>query len=409
MRSRTGFGKNLTAESFDVFGEDYIYTDGDKEVKIADLVAEVAKIFDTTNKDYYADDSDLGKLNKEYEEAKAAAEKSDADDAAKAAKTEKEAALTKAQNAELSKVIAKIVAAKKGEAVAGEDIAAEYRKTIKHDLKEAYDAAVTEKVQAAIWKLIEESVKVNGYPDELVKDYADHLYERYEYIYHKGDHDDPNHQHTENEKLPYESFDTVEAYIRSELKLSTTDDVNVALETEAKRYIEPIIKLYTVAKACEADAVKALGGEDGYVRLDVKSGVYNIDEQYYEEIYGDKAAEKIAAAKENLAKTIEFNEANKDKFIVDDAFMKAYRNLNGKAYYDQMIKNYGEINVRASLQFERLFYYLASTNVHAAEGNGHGHTTEVDYVDTYGDGVKYLDFRTVKYTFAAEEDADKAE
>jgi hypothetical protein len=86
--------------------------------------------------------------------------------------------------------------------------------------------------------------------------------------------------------------------------------------------------------------------------------------------------------------------------------MKGYRDLNGKAYYDQMINNYGEINVRAALQFERLFYYLASQNVSVAEENAHGHTTEVDYVDAYGDGVMYLDFRTVKYTFASDEVAE---
>ena len=149
---------------------------------------------------------------------------------------------------------------------------------------------------------------------------------------------------------------------------------------------------------------QAMTGENGYVRLDVKSGVYTVNEEAYAETYGDRAADKIADAKENMEKTIAFNEANSDKFIIDDAFMKAYRNLNGKAYYDQMIENYGDINVRAALQFERLFYYLASQNVSAAEDNAHGHTTEVDYVEI--DGVKYLDFRTVKYTFASNEDAE---
>lgn len=402
------YGKNLSSDAFEVFGEEYVYTEGDKSEKIADLVAEVAKIFDTTAKDkaYYADDSELAKLLKEYEDAKKAAEATDADDAAKAAKTEKEEALTAAQNAELDKVIAKIVAAKKGDALANDAIVAEYKKNIKHNLKDEYNAAVTEKVQAAIWKLIEDSVTVKGYPISLVEDYADHLYESYEYKFHKGDHDDPDHEHTADEKLPYESFDTVEAYIRSELKLGATDDVKVALETEAKKYIDPIIKLYVVSKACESDAIKAMTGENGYVRLDVKSGVYTIDEEIYKETYGDRADEKIADAKENMEKTIAFNEANADKFIIDDEFMKAYRDLNGKAYYDQMINNYGDINVRAALQFERLFYYLASQNVSAAEENAHGHTTEVNYVDAYGDGVMYLDFRTVKYTFASDEVAE---
>ena len=398
------YGKNLSADSFDVFGEAYVYIADGENAKIADLVASVAKIFDTTtkDKDFYADGSDLAKALKEYEDAKTAGG-DDPDDAAKALIDEKNEALTKLQNAELSKVVAKIVAAKKGDTLAGDAIVEEYKKDVKHTLKEEYDSDITKKVQAAIWKLIDESVTVKGYPVDLVAEYADHLYESYEYKYHKGESTDSSStSSTTNTKKPYETYDSVEAYIIASLKLGASDDVRVALETEAKAYIEPIIKLYVVAKACAPDAVKAFAGEDGYIRRDVKSGVYTIDEHAYEETYGDKAADKIADARENIDKTIAFNEANADKFIIDDDFMKAYKKHNGKTYYNQIIDQNGEINVRASLQFERLFYYLASQNVHLNEDDGHAHT-EVDYVEI--DGVKYLDFRTVKYTFASDEDA----
>ena len=80
-------------------------------------------------------------------------------------------------------------------------------------------------------------------------------------------------------------------------------------------------------------------------------------------------------------------------FLVDDAYMNSYKKEVGRAYYRSVIEQYGEINIRAAFQFNRLFYYLTSTNVHLNEDGDH---TEVNYVDGK------LDFRTVKYTLKAD-------
>ena len=61
------------------------------------------------------------------------------------------------------------------------------------------------------------------------------------------------------------------------------------------------------------------------------------------------------------------------------------------------LESYGEINLRAAFQFNRLFYYLTSTNVLLNEDGDH---TEVKYVD----GL--LDFRRVSYTIKADGETD---
>ena len=91
-------------------------------------------------------------------------------------------------------------------------------------------------------------------------------------------------------------------------------------------------------------------------------------------------------------------------FLVDDAYMKNYKKEIGRAYYRSLVEDYGEINLRASFQFNRLFYYLTSTNIVYNEEEGH---TEIKYTE---DETK-IDFRTVQYTLVdpdaeTEEDAE---
>jgi hypothetical protein len=74
--------------------------------------------------------------------------------------------------------------------------------------------------------------------------------------------------------------------------------------------------------------------------------------------------------------------------------MKAYKKEVGRAYYRSICEQYGEINIRAGFQFNRLFYYLTSTNIQLNEDGDH---TETKYT---ADGK--LDFRTVSYTLKAD-------
>ena len=375
------YASALKETSFEAF-EDENYKNGDK--KLADLLKDVANIYDTKTEtnEVYKEGTELKTLLDAYNKAVKDGGDKPKDEQQKAIDSTKEA-LTKAQRAALVEVVAKIVECVSGDKKLGTEIYEEYEENVYHSLKEAYDTDITEKVQAAVWKLITDSVKVNAYPEKLVKEYVDHLYESYEYNYYKGDYNST----TKN----IDKYAKLNDYLIATLKISNISELDAALEKEAKAEIETIIKIYVVAKACEADAVKVL---PDYVEADIAGGAYNVHEESFKDAYGDKADEKIAEAKKNAEESIESAREDADLFLIDDAYMKAYKKEVGRAYYRSICEQYGEINIRAGFQFNRLFYYLTSTNIQLNEDGDH---TETKYT---ADGK--LDFRTVSYTLKAD-------
>ncbi len=391
-------GAKITAESFEVFEDDGFVYEG---VKLPELVADLVSIYDAEEEDneFYADGTDLKKAYDEYMKAVEDGGSSPTT-AQKDTINDKKKVYNDLQKVEAKKIYAKIDAAVKGDESASDAIIKEYSEDTYHTLKETYDSTITESVQEAVWELIEKSVKVNFYPEKLVKEYKKHIYDSYEYEYYKGTASSGSST-TTTEVSNYDKYESLDAYILEQLKLSSADEIDAAIEKQAKAYIEPIIKIYVVAKACEADALAAM---PGYIQQDIDAGAYEVDEHSYEETYGDAAAEKIEEAKKNAEenKTAAIEDAK--SFIIDDAFIREYKKNVGRAYYRQLVNDYGEINLRASFQFNKLFYYLTSTNIEMSEHDGHMHS-ESKYVTI--DGVDYIDFRTVKYTIA--EDAEDAE
>ncbi len=382
------YGSKLTESSFEIF-EDESFVNGSE--KIADLLEDIANIFDTKSEDneYYKKGTDLKLLLDAYNNA---VEKggSSPTTAQKEEITKAQEALTDAQNKLLKEVIAKLVAAKSGEKVLGDEVLDEYKHNTEHSLKESYDSDIVKKVQTAVWELIDESVKVKGYPTELLEEYIEHLYEEYEYNYYKGDFDSK----TSN----YEKYASFTAYLEGTLKVKGQDKIDEAIEKEAKAYLDPIIKVFVVAKACKDDAVTAMSGANGYIELDIAGGAYKVDEEAYRDTYGDAADKKIEEAKKNAEESIKSAREEAGMFIVDDAYMNRYKKEIGNAYYNQLIEENGDINLRTAFQFNRLFYYLTSTDLEFNEEEGH---SEYKYTE---DG-KFLSFRTVKYTIKAD-DAD---
>ena len=219
------YGKSLSKTSFEIF-EDEEYKNGDK--KLADLVAEIAKIYNTKDETYYAKDTELKEL---YDKTVA-----DSKDKASAE------ALTKAQNAKAKEIFEKICEAKKGEELAGDAILEEKRESVAHTLKEAYDEDIVKKVQTEIWELIEESVKVKNYPQEVVDEFYEILYESYENDYYTGKYN--------NTISNYKKYDNLNAFLMAKLEVKSANEIEGALIKEAKEYIDPIIKVFVVAKAC---------------------------------------------------------------------------------------------------------------------------------------------------------------
>ncbi len=363
-------GSALADNSYDAF---------DDVSGLEDLLKDVKSIFATTEKDnkFYKEGTDLAKLLKEYNDNGGA----NPTTAQKDKNTEAKKALTDAQNAELKKVVDKIVALNSGKL--GEEVLEEYEHNTRHSLKEAYDSTIVTNVREAVLDLIYESVKLNGkYPEKLLEEYVEHIYESYEYKYYTGDFD----KTTSN----VQKYATLNDYLEATLKVKGEDKINEAIEKEAKAAIEPIIKIYVVAKALESDAVKAMVGPNGYIEADIKGDAYKVDEKAYRDYYGDEADEKIAEAKKQAEENIKAAREESGLFLINDAYMRRYKREVGSAFYRQQIESYGEINLRTALQFNKLFYYLTCTEIAFNAEEGHA---EMQYT---ADGTK-IDFRTVDY------------
>ena len=376
------YGGSLKDTSFEAF-EDETYANGDK--KLADLLKDAANVYATSDKDnaVYGEGTELKKLLDAYNEAYKISSASGATTEQKETTTKAQEALTEAQRAAFKVVAEKIAACTNGTKTLGDEILEEYEHNTEHSLKETYDSEIAEKIQTAVWNLIDKSVVLSGnYPEKLVKEYKDHLYESYEYEYYKGD--------FSSTVKNIDKYENLNAYLVATLKLASIDELDAALVKEAKAAIDPIIKIFVVAKACEADAVAAL---PGYIEADINGGVYNVSLDAYIDAYGDKGQEKYDEAVKAAEESKQSARDEATMFLVDDAYMNSYKKEVGRAYYRSVVEQYGEINLRAAFQFNRLFYYLTSTNVHLNEDGDH---TEVNYVDGK------LDFRTVKYTLKAD-------
>ena len=140
------------------------------------------------------------------------------------------------------------------------------------------------------------TVDVANIPADLIKDYMDHLYESYEYDFYKVNYVDPNSSSSSSSSTTTTNYDKFEgnfdAYlnevvigIKSTAKVDKTA-LNDALKTEAVKYLTPIIKIFLVAKACNDDALAVY---ESYVQQDIAGGAYNVDKEYYDELYADDA------------------------------------------------------------------------------------------------------------------------
>ena len=352
-------GSSLTESAFEAFKENY--KNGDETIK--DLLADVADIFATskTDNEFYKEGTELKKLLDAYNKVGGANPTTEQ----KTANADAKKVLNDAQNAELKKVVAKIAAATLDGKKLGDKVVEEYTENVEHSLRESYNNDIVSKVREAVLKLIYDSVKVTGYPEQLVEEFTEHLYESYEYQFYTGDFD----KTTSN----YKKYGTLEAYLIATLKVSGADKIEAAIEKEAKEKIEPIIKIYVVAKALESDAIAVM---DDYVEADVLAGAYN---QIEDE---DDREESIKDSREEAS-----------MFLIDDAYMRRYKKEVGGSYYRQLTEAYGEINLRTAIQFNKLFYYLTCTELYTPEGEDH---VEVKYTT---DGTK-IDFRTVDYVIA---------
>ncbi|MBO7196225.1 MAG: hypothetical protein J6V80_02720 [Clostridia bacterium] len=382
-------GSSIPSASYDIFkSEDY--KNGEETLK--SLIADVALIFGTT-KDSTTNKLTVDAENKFYKEGtlkqlldkynELGGEKPSTEQ--KAANTEAKTALDDAKNAELKKVVDKIVAAKNSEGkVLGTELLAEYKETTEHSLKESYDTEIVKKVQEKVLELIYACVTVNPekYPEKLVDEFVNNLYESYEYTYYTDSFDSK----TSN----LEAYDTFDKFLEATLKVEGADKVYDEILKKAHAEIEPIVKIFAAAKALESDALAKL---EGYVQADHDGGMYKFDEELFREYYGKNADKQIKLAKKSQEKAYKTDLKGAQRFVVDDSYMTFYKFNVGFAVYRQQIQTYGETNLRVALQTNNLLYYLTCFEVEFDEEEGH--------LEKVYDANGKVDFRTIEYSLEA--------
>lgn len=242
---------------------------------------------------------------------------------------------------------------------AGDAIIAEKKEDIKVDLVTKYNEHIVTEIGKAVYKLVLDSVKITSYPEDLVEEYYDHLYEAYEYDFYKSNNSDG--------KSYYSTYGSLEEFLVSadatNAKEKYNGDYVAAITAEAKEYLDPLLKIYVVAKALESDAKTLV---PTYIESDITAGAYDANYKNDDDLSASENDKKKAEAEKKADEAKAEARANATAFVVTDAVFEEYKKSLGSSYsvYEE---NYGERNLRAALQFNRLFYYLVSTEIKMVE------------------------------------------
>ncbi|MBQ7356045.1 MAG: hypothetical protein IJW66_01480 [Clostridia bacterium] len=402
--------KNITDSYFDVFEEDY--KNGDKTV--SDLVADIKALFDEkyeTGDDASDTHKNLTKLKKAVTDAEAAVK--EAGDKAlqeqKDAVTDATNAYKKAQRDAISAAVAELAAAKLGEKTLGAELVLEHKDDTYDKLKDEYETHITEAVEKAVYELIfdnDEICKINDnitYPEKLLKEFKEHLYESYEHDFYNGSYSssstskESNYKHYDGNLQEYLYVATGAKDDFGKTESDKEKAIEKAIDAEAKEAIDPLLKLYTVAAALDAKGVSAKVIE--YVNKDIAAGAYLARYEDNENL----TAKQNKEAKETAEKNAKENEAdakeNAGNFLITDEVFKDYKKALGSSAYRSYKEQYGEINIRASLQFNRLFYYLTCTDL---VDNTEDNSTDIAYTTPAAGEDAKIAFRTIQYIIVEE-------
>ncbi len=387
-------GEAIKTSSLEIFEDESYTVTGGK--KLSELVEELGKIYAGTTED--AKYAAVKTAKEAYDSAKAAvdaagknateAQKDALEDATEALKTAKKTAadtaiteiLTAASTADGAKPIA-------------EAITSEYDEDVRHGLEEEYNTSVIKAVAKKVYEAIDESVEVTAYPESVLNEAYNRLFEAYEYSFYKD-------KHGSESEYSFHKGDFAD-FLKSHAEAKEIDGdiwrgIEAAITKEAKEKIAPVIKIYVVAKALKDDAKVDLAA---WAELDKTAGRFDIEvdrEDYEDE---EKYNEAVTKAEESETKAYENAKKEADRFLVTNDVFNQYKNDIGNAAYESFISDYGEANLRTALQFEKIMNYLMSTSIERVDGHNHPKYTERD-------GVLYIDFRYEGLTYVTVEDAD---
>ena len=158
-----------------------------------------------------------------------------------------------------------------------EDIVKEYKEYAYDTLEAAYNDEIIYGLADKIYHLILDTVTVNSYPEKAVKEAYDVLIDGYKSDFYTGS----------GNYSKYEG--SFKSFLVEKTKTDDYDAALAAVEAEAKEHIEPVMKVYAVAQALDADLDLL------YTNKDYKQFIKD-NSDYYEEYYGEfnvRAAQQI--------------------------------------------------------------------------------------------------------------------
>ncbi len=380
----------ITATSLDVFSDE-AYKNGDKTVKtlVEELVQVYADNTDTKIKDlkskYDAAEKVVTTTKTAYDAAEKAvtdagegatdAQKTARDNAKKSyedavkARDDAKTAWETARDAAEKKIDEILKATKENDEKGfAATVVEQYEKDVYHNLKEAYDSEIVEKVGKEIWAMIQKNVilkESNKYPEGLLEEAIAHLENQYEYEFHTGTNSSTGLTYYEE----YEDNGGFDAFLEAQIAKDG------ALEKQAKELVLPIIQIYVVAKALAPEADAKMPGQ-------IEANKFLYDEENYDGADYSEYDEALFFA---------------NHFYFDDAALKDYKDLIGKKAVEQNLNYYGESNVRAAIQITNILDYLLMANRVETGEDDHKH-----YEYKYTEDGKYLDFFNIKYSIKSE-------
>ena len=245
----------------------YITKDGEKDVTLAALIENIAKLQkEVTEAEKALEDKeeDVTEATEARDKAKDAVDTAGeaATDAQKDSLTKAETNLTKATKArddakalldgkvaDKDAKIATLLGITVDGVATSDKLIKGYKITTYNYLQDAYNNEIKMNLATEIYFFLTKNIAVTGTPEDAVKMTYDQMIENYEYEFYKEDYD--SSKKISNYKQYKGSFKKfLVAAVTSDIKsVKTYDEAVAAIKEKAAEYVKPIVQIYVAAKA----------------------------------------------------------------------------------------------------------------------------------------------------------------
>ncbi len=245
----------------------YITKDGEKDVTLAALIENIAKLQkEVTEAEKALEDKeeDVTEATTARDKAKDAVDKAGeaATDAQKDSLTKAETNLTNATKArddakalrdgkvaDKDAKIATLLGITVDGVATSDKLIKGYKITTYNYLQDAYNNEIKMNLATEIYFFLTKNIAVTGTPEDAVKMTYDQMIENYEYEFYKEDYD--SSKKISNYKQYKGSFKKfLVAAVTSDIKsVKTYDEAVAAIKEKAAEYVKPIVQIYVAAKA----------------------------------------------------------------------------------------------------------------------------------------------------------------